>query len=130
MDRDLRQTPLFQEVEAFYRKAFEPGFGAITGANDARPAPDGSAVAFTGTRLDELIGEPRSRICLADVRGGSFRQVTDGPNDDTHPRWSPDGTRLTFQSDRTQAGRSQLYVLEVAAPDQVTALPEVLGSIE
>ncbi|MGH2595186.1 MAG: prolyl oligopeptidase family serine peptidase, partial [Actinomycetota bacterium] len=130
MDRDLRQTPLYQEVEAFYRNAFEPGFGTITGANDPQPSPDGHAVAFTGTRLDELIGQPRSRICLADVQGGSFRQVTDGPNDDTHPRWSPDGTRLTFQSDRTQAGRFQLYVLDAASLDQATALPEVPGTIE
>ena len=130
MDRDLRQTPLSKEVEAFYRQAFEPGFGTITGANDPRPSPDGHAVAFTGTRLDELVGEPRSRICLADVQAGSFRQVTDGPNDDLYPRWSPDGTRLSFRSDRAQAGRSQLYMLDVSSLDQVTALPEVPGTVE
>ena len=130
MERDLRQTPLYQEVETFYRKAFEPGFGTIAGANDPQPSPDGRTVAFTGTRLDELVGEPRSRICLADVQDCSFRQVTDGPNDDTHPRWSSDGTRLTFQSDRMQAGRSQLYVLDPGSLDQVVALPEVPGTVE
>jgi dipeptidyl aminopeptidase/acylaminoacyl peptidase len=41
---------------------------------------------------------------------GSFtRQLTHGPGHDKSPRWSPQGDRLAFLSDR--GGRSQLYLL-------------------
>ena len=130
MERDLRQTPLYQEIETFYRRALEPGFGAVTDANDPQPSPDRRTVAFAGSRMDTLEGEPLSRICLADAQTGGFRQITNGPNDDTHPRWSPDGTRLTFQSDRNAKGRAQLYLLEAGSLGEATGLPEVPGTIE
>jgi dipeptidyl aminopeptidase/acylaminoacyl peptidase len=130
MERDLRQTPLYQQIEAFLRNALEPGFGTITDASDPQPSPDGRTVAFTGSRLEALEGEPASRICLVGVEDGMFRQVTNGPNDDSHARWSPDGTRLTFQSDRETKGCKQLYVLEAGALGEAVRLPEVLGTIE
>lgn len=130
MERDLRQTPLYREIESFLRKALEPGFGQITWANDTQPSPDGRTIAFAGTRLDALEGEPSSRICLAGVEGGTFRQVTNGPNDDAHPRWSPDGTRLSFQSDREAKGRHQLYILEAGVLGEAVRLPEVPGTVE
>ncbi|MGZ4131197.1 MAG: S9 family peptidase, partial [Actinomycetota bacterium] len=130
MERDLRQTPLYREIEAFLRKALEPGFGSITDARDPQPSPDGRTIAFTGSRLDALEGEPASRICLGDVERATFRQVTNGPNDDDDPRWSPDGTRLSFRSDRETKGRQQLYLLEAGALGEATRLPEVAGTVE
>ena len=44
------------------------------------------------------------RICLAPADGSGLRQLTGGPNDDAGPRWSPDGSTLTFLSDRAAAG--------------------------
>lgn len=131
MDRDLRETPLYKEVEEFYRRALEPGFGKITGATDPRVSPDGSTVAFTGSRLDKLEGTAESRICLAAVDGGTgLRQVTNGPNQDAEPRWSPDARRLAFCSDRGQKGRSQVFLLEAGSLSEAEPLPEVPGSVE
>ena len=42
MERDLRETPLYQEIEAAYRRLAEPGFGRITHASDVRASPDGA----------------------------------------------------------------------------------------
>ena len=42
MERDLRETPLYQEIEAAYRRLAEPGFGRVTAASDVRASPDGS----------------------------------------------------------------------------------------
>jgi len=30
MGRDLRQTPLYREIEEHFRTALEPGFGSVT----------------------------------------------------------------------------------------------------
>jgi dipeptidyl aminopeptidase/acylaminoacyl peptidase len=131
MERDLRETPLYKEVQEFFRRALEPGFGKITSATDLRVSPDAGTVAFTGSRLDKLEGTPESRICLTPVRGGAgLRQVTNGPNNDSGARWAPDGSRLAFRSDRLEKGRSQAYLLEAGSLSEAELLPEVPGSVE
>ncbi len=130
MERDLRETPLYQEIEAAYRRLAEPGFGHITAASDVRASPDGRSVAFRGGRMDALEGRPRGRICLAAADGSGMRQVTDGPNDDSGPRWSPDGATLSFLSDRHEAGSAQLYALEAGVLAEARRLAEAPGIVE
>ena len=43
--------------------------------------------------------------------GGEPRRFTAGPRRDTAPRWSPDGTRLAFLSERERKNKGQLYVM-------------------
>ena len=62
--------------------------------------------------------------------GSGLRQITDGPNDDSEPRWSPDGTRLSFRSDRAAKGRHQLYVLDVDVPSEARQLATLPGAVE
>jgi dipeptidyl aminopeptidase/acylaminoacyl peptidase len=130
MERDLRGTPLYKEVEAFTRSVLEPGFGRISDASDPVPSSDGRWIAFTGSRLDKLEGREAKRICLAATDGSGFHQITDGPNDDAAPRWSPDSTRLTFLSDRAQKGLHQLYVLDTETPAEARRLADLPGVVE
>ena len=130
MNRDLRDTPLYRQVEEHFRSALEPAFGRISDAADPAPSPDGRRIAFTGSKLEKLEGTPSTRICLADVAEGTFEEVTAGPNDDRLPRWSPDGTVLAFLSDRAQKGRHQLYLLESGRVGEARATPAVDGTIE
>lgn len=103
---------------------------------DPRLSPDGSSVAFTVTVADRERNDYRSRIWLVPTDGGAApRPLTAGIGKDTSPRWSPDGRRLAFVSDRaphtppphTVAGerpRPQIWVLDLAGGEarQVTAL--------
>jgi dipeptidyl aminopeptidase/acylaminoacyl peptidase len=130
VDRDLRETPLYREIEEHFRRALEPGFGRVTGAADLDVAPDGRRIAFTGARLEALEGVPRGRVCIWDLDAGGFEEVTAGPNDDHLPCWSPDGTRIAFLSDRRQAGRMQAYLLDAGRIGEAVALPEVEGTLE
>ena len=59
-----------------------------------------------------------------------MRQVTHGPNEDSGPRWSPDGTTLTFLSDRAVAGSAQLYALETGVLGEARQLAEAPGIVE
>ena len=130
MERDLRDTPLYHEIEAMYRRLAEPGFGRVTAAGDVRASPDGRQIAFRGARLDALEGHASGRICLAAADGSGMGQVTNGPNEDSGARWSPDGATLTFLSDRAVAGSAQLYALEAGTLGEARLLTEAPGIVE
>jgi dipeptidyl aminopeptidase/acylaminoacyl peptidase len=130
VDRDLRQTPLYQEIEAHFQRALAPAFGRISGAADPAPSPDGRHIAFTGSRMERLDGLPATRICLLDLRMDACEEITGGPHDDRLPQWSPDGTRLAFLSDRLVRGQHQLYLLEGDRLGEARATPVIEGTVE
>ena len=130
MERDLRGTPLYSDVEDFYRRALGPGFGRTSDVSDPRPSPDATCIAFRGDQWERLEGHAVGRIGLAASDGSWVRQLTNGPRDDDQPRWSPDGRTLTFRSDRAAEGKHQLYALDVDAMGEARALPKVDGVAE
>lgn len=96
---------------------------------DAQISPDGSRVAFVvGDSFKTDSKWPRSSIWIVDVSGGDPRQLTAGPRTDSLPRWSPDGDRLAFLSDRLQDGQRQVFLM---SSDGGEALPlsDIRGAI-
>ena len=130
MDRDLRHTALYQEVEGHFNAALSPAFGQISYASSLAPSPDGRTIAFTGQRLERLEGQPQSRVCLATLDTGTYEELTSGPYDDLMPRWSPDGSHLGFLSDRKERGQHQLYLLTPQRLGEVLSTPWIEGTVE
>ncbi|HTX67743.1 MAG TPA: S9 family peptidase [Thermoleophilia bacterium] len=98
----------------------------LTGVLDPRLSPDGAVVAYVVRRADEDANDYRSAIWLAAADGSEPpRQLTAGEKADADPRWSPDGARLAFTSNRA-GKKAQLYVLPVAGgePRKLTSLSE------
>jgi dipeptidyl aminopeptidase/acylaminoacyl peptidase len=86
----------------------------LTGAADPRVSPDGRAAAYVVTRVDREANEYGGAVWLASLHGSAEpRQFTSGVRRDAEPRWSPDGSRLAFVSDR-DGETMQLYVMPVA----------------
>jgi len=97
--------------------------------SDPQISPDGTKIAFVKTTIDEKSKEYRSQIWVVPSDGSAKpRQFTSGPKSDTSPRWSPDGTRLAFVSDRN--GEKQIYVIPTEGGEalQVTKMRRGAGN--
>jgi dipeptidyl aminopeptidase/acylaminoacyl peptidase len=85
----------------------------INGVADAQISPNGQRIAYTVSENGSEKGQrqSKSRICSVPFDGGRSTQISAGPDTDHTPRWSPNGDRLAFLSDRQKRGKFQLYVL-------------------
>ena len=90
-------------------------------------SPDGERVAYTRRTIEG--GEYRFRIWSVPWRGGRAQRLTAG-DVDLRPRFSPDGERLLFLSNRS--GRMQPWVLPLAGgePTQLVELDGDVGASE
>jgi dipeptidyl aminopeptidase/acylaminoacyl peptidase len=87
-------------------------FFAMRRVSDPRISPDGRSVAYVIAAVDMAKNATTSAIWLVPSDGGAARQLTNGPKHDRHPRFSPDGKHILFESDRS--GENQLWVIEVS----------------
>lgn len=94
------------------RRAMTPqDLTRIRFVSDPQLSPDGQRVAFVVTTFSEEKDEYLANIWLVDTAGGEPRRFTTGPGRDTTPRWSPDGARLAFVSEREPKPKPQLYIM-------------------
>ena len=94
---------------------------------DSSPSwsPDGKRIAFVSDR-DKKVKNfvPTSEIYMMDADGGNQQNLTNNPNADRYPSWSPDGERIVFASDRDghfigEVGiTSEIYVMEANGGNQ------------
>ncbi len=82
-------------------------------------APDGKSIVF------ELLGD----LYTLPITGGKATRITSGLALDTQPRYSPDGKRIVFVSDRT--GNENLWLLEMGKTiNDTTAAVDSTGLLQ
>ena len=64
-----------------------------------------SGIAFSSTR------DGNSEIYIMDTDGGNQVRLTNHPEEDSNPSWSPDGRRIAFVSNRDK-GYDHIYVMD------------------
>jgi dipeptidyl aminopeptidase/acylaminoacyl peptidase len=81
---------------------------------DPQVSPDGKLVVYQVTTVDLEGNKSSTALWLAATDGKTPPKQLTNPNGkkDTHPRWSPDGKQVLFES--TRAGTPQLFVIDLA----------------
>jgi dipeptidyl aminopeptidase/acylaminoacyl peptidase len=77
---------------------------------DPRISPDGTMVALVVSAMGKK-GEHAERAIWLSRNGEAAVQFTSGVANDRSPRWSPDGKKLLFLSDRAERGTDKLYIV-------------------
>lgn len=80
-------------------------------------SPDGKTIAF------DLLGD----IYTIPVAGGKATQITKGMAYETHPRFSPDGEKILFTSDRD--GSDNLWYIDMVKKDTVQITKDKKGDV-
>ncbi len=84
----------------------------IQRVSDPQASPDGEWVAYVLTDVDKQENKTNSDIWLVPAKGGDPKKLTQSPKQDRHPRWSPDGRWIAFESNR--GGSFQIYLIAAA----------------
>ena len=95
-------------------------------AGDPQISPDGSLIIYVRQRADIMTDSRFSNLWIVGSDGSGHRPLTAGDFSESSPRWSPDGTRVAFISNR--GGDAQIHVRwmdsgETSAVTNVTEPP-------
>lgn len=90
--------------------------------NDPQIAPDGQRVAFVRQGFDIMTDQGTADIWLTDFDGREMRPLLAGEYRYTTPRWSPDGTRLAYLSNKSGSNQIHLYYLDSGTDVKLTNL--------
>jgi acylaminoacyl-peptidase len=92
-------------------------------AADPQISPDGQTIVYVRRWSDVTSDRRYANLWSIRFDGTEHRPLTTGPAQDTSPRWSPDGTRVAYISDRE--GSPQIYVrwMDTGQTARITNVP-------
>jgi acylaminoacyl-peptidase len=98
---------------------------------DVQVSPDGSQIVYVRQFSDVMTDRNYSNLWIVGTDGSGNRPLTTGNYSDGSPRWSPDGSRVAFISDRGEAG-PQIWVrfMDTGQVVEVTSVQHGPAGIE
>jgi dipeptidyl aminopeptidase/acylaminoacyl peptidase len=94
---------------------------------DANVSPDGQWIAYTVSTIDSVKDKRNVDTWMVSRDGKQNVQLTNSQDNETAPRWSPDGKYISFMSAR-QGGTSQVWLLDRRGGEG-TKLTDVKGEL-
>jgi dipeptidyl aminopeptidase/acylaminoacyl peptidase len=93
-------------------------------ASDPRISPDGNQVVYVRQFADVMTDMHYSNLWLIGADGGNHRPLTTGKYSDHSPRWSPDGSRIAYMSNRDGMPQIYMHWLETGQTAAITNLTD------
>jgi dipeptidyl aminopeptidase/acylaminoacyl peptidase len=112
---------------------------AFETAGDPHFSPDGSAIAFVVTTIDQKQNRHNAVWMVPSDASREPVRLTTSPQSSTSPRWSPDGKAIAFLSARpasndptSETPKAQVWLLPLTGgePRRVTTLPNGVTSFQ
>jgi dipeptidyl aminopeptidase/acylaminoacyl peptidase len=98
--------------------------------SDPQISADGQKIIYVRNYNDVMADQSYSNLWMVNFDGSDNRPLTTGNQNDFSPRWSPDGKRIVYKSNK--GGSTQLYVrwLDNGAEAKITNLKQSIGNIQ
>ena len=111
-------------VETLHREHDEKWWSLSYLGAEPRPSPDGKWVAFLSDRSGW------DSLYVVSSSGGTAHKITEDGEDVRRYSWSPEGSRLAFDTNRSHPGQRHLAVADVSDParSRVSILTEGRGT--
>ena len=102
----------------------EAGTPFAPGSYSPALSPDGSRVAYAVVEPDDPVPS-KVDIAVSDLDGSGLLLLTDSDARDSHPAWSPDGTKIAFISNRSREPGFHLHVMDADGGNQRMLLSSI-----
>ncbi len=99
----------------------------LQSTGDAQISPDGKWVLYTLTTVDSAKDKRNTDIWMMNWEGTESVQLTNSPDGEGNPKWSPDGKYISFTAARN-GGSTQVYILNRLGGEAVK-LTDTKGSL-
>ena len=96
-------------------------------ARDPQLSPDGKKIVYVRTKMDIMKDGKSSSLWIMNSDGSNHQKLTSITNNESNPRWSPDGTRVTFISNSDDNNGSEIFIYWIDSK-QYSSISQLDGS--
>ena len=120
----LISTSSFAQEKFDYMDVFQ-----LEWVSDPQISPDGQKIIYTRNYNDVMTDQTYSNLWIINFDGTDNRPLTTGNHNDFSPRWSPDGDRVLYKSNKDKSVQLYLRWLDNSAETKLTNTQMSIGNI-
>tara|TARA_B100000475_G_scaffold200860_1_gene186394 strand:+ start:600 stop:2627 length:2028 start_codon:yes stop_codon:yes gene_type:complete len=96
-------------------------------ARDPQVSPEGSKIVYIRTKMDIMKDSKSSSLWIMNSDGTNHQKLTSLVKNESNPRWSPDGKRISFISNSGDGNGSEIFIYWIDSK-QYSSISQLDGS--